>query len=102
MKKFIYSIIGLFAFAQLNAQPSPAPAQTESILITGVTAHLGTGEKIDNAAIAFEEGKITFVGSANSVPKKNYGQTIDAQGSHVYPGLISPNSTLTSPTRRGA
>lgn len=94
MKKFIYSIIGLFAFAQLNAQPSPAPEQSESILITGVTAHLGTGEKIENAAIAFEEGKITFVGSADNVPKKNYGQTIDAQGSHVYPGLISPNSTL--------
>lgn len=48
-----------------NAQrPTPAPAQTQSIVLVGATAHLGNGQVIPNAAIGFKEGKLTLVADA--------------------------------------
>ena len=43
--------------------PVPAPVQTQPILITNATAHLGNGQVIENSYVAFEQGKITFVGN---------------------------------------
>src|SRR5690606_14604217 len=58
--------------------------------ITGVTAHIGNGNVIQNATIVFENGKITAIGT-NAAP---IGRIINAQGKHVYPGFIAANSTL--------
>jgi imidazolonepropionase-like amidohydrolase len=74
----------------LNAQQTPAPAQSETISITGVTAHIGNGNVIENATIVFENGKITAIGT-NATAQ---GRIINARGKHVYPGFIAANSTL--------
>ena len=91
-------ILGLLIFAQFSwAQSdilSPAPAQDMPVVITGATAHLGNGSKIENAAIAFSKGKITFVGKAEDWSGTDDHKTINAEGKHVYPGFISTNSTL--------
>ena len=47
----------------IQAQQTPAPPQNESILITAVTAHIGNGVVIENAAIGFDNGVITYVGA---------------------------------------
>lgn len=81
----------------LRAQvPSPAPPQSQPILLLGGTAHLGTGEVIDNAAIAFTDGKLTAVGAASSVPdnERSSYQVIDVSGQHIYPGFILPDTDL--------
>jgi len=75
------------------AQQTPAPKQTQAISIEGATAHLGNGDVIDNALIMFNEGKLTFVGSALTKIARQ-GTIINAQGKHIYPGFIAPNSTL--------
>src|SRR5210317_1555833 len=54
---FLFSLNGVFAQV-----PSPSKKQGNGILLTGGTAHLGTGEVIENSAIAFNDGKIVFVG----------------------------------------
>lgn len=77
-----------------NAQNTPAPKQSESILILGATAHLGTGEAIENSAIGFENGKITFVGTADNADKSAFTKVIEAKGKHIYPGFIAPNNQL--------
>lgn len=77
----------------LLAQQTPAPKQTEAISIEGGTAHLGNGDVIDNALIMFNEGKLTFVGSALTKIARQ-GTIINAKGKHIYPGFIAPNSTL--------
>ena len=41
------------------------------------------GDKIDNSAIGFENGVITYVGNAKAVDKKKFKQVIDASGKHV-------------------
>ena len=46
-----------FAVAQTNSVPTPAKAQTETIILMGGTAHIGNGEVIRNSIIIFEEGK---------------------------------------------
>ncbi|MCH1576120.1 MAG: amidohydrolase, partial [Flavobacteriales bacterium] len=89
--------IAILAFAgAAMAQPNltPGAPQSESILVVGGTAHLGTGEALENAAIGFEDGIINFVGAAREVDRKRYKRVVDVTGMHVYPGFIAPNSTL--------
>ena len=89
-------LVSIFFFSNLNAQhvPTPAPNQTQPIVIKGATAHLGNGQVIENSAIAFENGKITVVGSANDRRAYPNHKEIDASGKHIYPGFIAPNTDL--------
>lgn len=95
MKQLKYKIL---AFAVLLssiviAQQTPASKQTNAISIEGATAHLGNGEVIENSLIMFNNGKFTFVGSANTKIARQ-GKVMNATGKHLYPGFIAPNSTL--------
>ena len=95
MKNFITTLIAIQSLLfSLNAQQTPAPEQTRSILIVGGTAHLGTGDVIADAAIGFRDGKIDFVGRAFQVDKSKYDDVIDATGKEIYPGFIVTNSTI--------
>lgn len=89
------ALLGLL-YLNLPAQhsPAPAPPQQAPILIQGGTLHVGTGEVIEDAMVAFENGKITVVG--NMAMKRQFpGHTIiDATGKHIYPGFIAANTTL--------
>lgn len=71
-------------------------AQTKSILIKNVTAHLGNDSVIQNCWIGIRNGKIAEVLDASKPhePSGSYDEVIDATGKHVYPGIIAPNSTL--------
>ena len=97
MRLYILCSIFLLFGISLQAQSeviSPAADQTMPIVITGVTAHLGNGRVIENAAVAFEKGKITWVGKASSWKGTDDHQMIVAKGKHLYPGLIAANTTL--------
>ena len=95
MKNFISTSIAILSLLfSLNAQQTPAPAQTRSILIVGGTAHLGTGDVIADAAIGFRDGKIDYVGREFQVDKSKYDDVIDATGKEIYPGFIVTNSTI--------
>ncbi|MEN0006182.1 MAG: amidohydrolase family protein [Bacteroidota bacterium] len=94
----IYSLlVSLFACAMLWAQvPAASPAQSSPMLISGGTVHVGNGEVVEQGMVIFENGKITAVGTASSLPtidRSSY-QVIDASGKHVYPGFIAPNTQL--------
>ncbi|AUC77330.1 amidohydrolase family protein [Olleya sp. Bg11-27] len=86
-------ILTLCVSAISFAQQTPGDKQTQAITIEGATAHLGNGDVIENALIMFENGTLTFVGSANTKIARQ-GTVIDAKGKHVYPGFIAPNATL--------
>ncbi len=90
-KNLVASLLVVFTI-QLTAQQTPADTQTETITIVGATAHIGNGEVIENSVITFENGKITAIEKATS--GFTNGKIIDANGKHVYPGFIVPNSTL--------
>ncbi|MEL6864942.1 MAG: amidohydrolase family protein [Bacteroidota bacterium] len=92
---YIFLLLFCIPFA-LCGQQTPAPPQTQAILVRGATAHLGNGQVIENAFVAFENGKILFVADARTInieSDKNY-KIIDATGLHLYPGFISLNTNL--------
>jgi imidazolonepropionase-like amidohydrolase len=77
-----------------DAQIRPGNQQMRSILVTGATIHVGNGSVIENGAVGFDSGVIGFVGSAEEAGSLGWDKVIDASGKHVYPGFITPNSTL--------
>ena len=94
-----YRISVLLTFLSLTtlAQvPAPAPPQSQPILLLGGTAHLGTGEVIDQSAVAFADGKIVAITEASAVSDNDTSayEVIDVSGQHVYPGFILPDTDL--------
>lgn len=96
MKKLILniSLAILFVSSQITAQQTPGLPQSESILITAVTAHIGDGTVIENAAVGFENGIINYVGKNDgSVNHSDYDKVLVQENYHVYPGFIASNTT---------
>ena len=84
----------LSLFTSLFSQELPAPDQSESILLVDATIHVGTGEVIEQGAVGFENGVLTFVGEASEVNRSEYQQVIEVAGQHIYPGFIATNNIL--------
>ena len=84
-----------FVFHSSAQRPTPAPPQdTITILLNG-RAHIGNGQVIENSAIGFEKGKISFIGDATTMRLDlTNARVINVHGKDVYPGLIVPNSDL--------
>ena len=95
MKKLFPGLVAvtmqLTAFTQANILP--APPQKGTMYIRNATIHVGNGTVIENGVIQIRDGKIEKVGRDISIPA-NETQVIDANGKHVYPGLILPVSAL--------
>lgn len=92
--KRILLYIPLILSLKMGAQETvyPAPKQTGTTVITNATVHVGNGQVLNNASIIMKDGKITAVGTNLQVPSG--AQTVNAQGKHVYPGLILSDSNL--------
>jgi len=88
MNKLLISILFIIFGNFLNAQ-------TQNILFIGGIAHIGNGTKIDNSAIAINNGKFTLVSKWNSnIDTSLYDTIIDIANQHIYPGFIAVNTTL--------
>ncbi|MFQ5642055.1 MAG: amidohydrolase family protein [bacterium] len=70
----------------------PAPKQSHPIALVGGVIHPITGDNIENGTILFVGGKITAVGTNIELPDGT--EQIDVSGKHVYPGLVSANTSL--------
>ena len=97
MKKFIILFLVLLN-AQLFAQvPEPVNNQNQPVLIYNALIHIGDGNTIEKGFVSFDNGKITDVSSEDldleSDAYQNYLK-INANGNHLYPGLILPNSKV--------
>ncbi len=88
IKKLILTFF-CFSFAQITLAQS-------HILYLGAVAHLGNGLKIENAAIAVENGKFSLVANASiiRINPTAYDTIIKLNGKHIYPAFIVPNTTL--------
>jgi hypothetical protein len=95
-KIFIPIILFLALMCQARAQsPVVAPKQKKPVILTGGTIHTGTGTVIENGAVAFSDGKITFVGRSGDFPQDKSGyEVISVSGKQIYPGLIFPNTSI--------
>lgn len=90
MAAALAALLSVPAFAQV---PAPAPKQSKPMLLKGATLHVGNGQVVENAAVGFDNGKITYAGPQNGANLSGY-EVVDVTGQHIYPGLIHSNSTL--------
>ena len=97
MKKFIILFLVLLNVKMFAQVPEPVNDQTKPVLIYNAFIHIGDGNTIQNGFVSFDNGKITDVSSEDLVLEsdtyKNFLK-INANGSHLYPGLILPNSKV--------
>jgi imidazolonepropionase-like amidohydrolase len=77
-----------------SQNPAPAVPQSKPILLTGATIHIGNGQVIQDGDIAFEKGIISQVGPTGSVAAAAGAEVIDVRGKHIFPGIISLNTTV--------
>ena len=71
----------------------PAPPQSRPVILMSATVHTVTGPTIEDGYVIFDDGIILDVGRGTppAVPR---AETVNAEGLHVYPGLISTDTTL--------
>ncbi len=81
------------AAVQAQSRQIPAPPQEAPIVIRSATIHPVVGDVIDEGYIVFDGGVITQMG-AGAPPRVRDAEVVDADGMHVYPGLISTNTRL--------
>ncbi len=93
MKRFLILLLA-FAATKAIAQETvyPTPPHQGSTVSTNATVHVGNGEVLQNASIVITNGKIAAVGTNVNAPAG--ATTVNANGRHVYPGLILPISNL--------
>jgi len=68
------------------------PAPSVPTLIRGATLLIGNGERLEDADVLLQDGKIAAVGKGLSAPAG--ARTIEARGKWVTPGLIDVHSHL--------
>lgn len=98
MNKYILStLLAITSLATVYGQAniSPGSAQSKKIILLGGTLHLGNGQVIEQGYISFEKGKISGVGDSRTVRFDNTNaEIINCSGKHIYPGFITPVSSL--------
>ena len=97
-KKTVILIGFMHGMSLLAQQPVPAPKQMKSVLLSGLTVHVGNGKVIEHALVGFREGKIDLVIDGSTARFKEgalaYDTTLYFKEAQAYPGFFAPNSTL--------
>jgi imidazolonepropionase-like amidohydrolase len=70
----------------------PGAKQKKPILLINGTIHTVTGATIPNGQLLFDNGKIVNLSSRIEAPENC--EVIDVGGKHIYPGLISAESSI--------
>ncbi len=99
MKKYsvqiAFTIVCLAWLGVTVAIPSdqtPAAKQAHPIALVGGTVHTVSGNDIQDATLLFDKGRIAAIGKHIVLPENV--ELIDVKGKHIYPGLISANTSL--------
>ena len=99
--KHLTAALSVLAFPALSANAQDlthsAPPQDHPVFIVGATVHTISGETIDNGVVAFTDGRLTMVTDASIMQTVRLSadtEVIDAEGMHVYPGLIASQTRL--------
>ncbi|HKX54577.1 MAG TPA: amidohydrolase [Xanthomonadales bacterium] len=81
--------------AAAEAYPSTyQPLPSGPVLIINATILTGTGQRLDNASLLLENGKVAELGEGSTIKANGDVTTLDAEGRWVTPGLIDVHSHL--------
>lgn len=93
MKSIKSHIQACFLFL-LSGLVSQNVLSQNSVLITGVRIHTGTGKVIEDGALGIKQDTIAFVGPRLNAKTAEYGEVQHYDGHELYPGLIAMNTSL--------
>jgi imidazolonepropionase-like amidohydrolase len=90
MKKYAIVLIALLFSGIASAK------NYRSVLLMNGTAHLGTGQVINQSLVGFRDGKLVMVANAlvTTPNLKEFDTVINVEGKHIYPGFIALDVTL--------
>ena len=93
-RTLVFILVGVLALcAKAPANPEiPGSRQSGPIAIIGGTIHRVSGKSIPNGVVLFDNGKIVKVGTDLELPDNV--KVIEANGKHIYPGLIDAFSNI--------
>ena len=95
MKKILTTLLTLASLTGVAQNPAPAKPQVRATALMNGIIHVGNGQVIPNGVIIFENGIITTVADATIVRLDMTNlEVVNVAGKHVYPGIISPASTV--------
>ena len=95
LKTSHWLLAGLLCAGQMLWAQTPAAEQDKTIILKGATVHIGNGEIMEHAVIFIKDGKISDMGDARNIRiDTSDALYINAEGKHIYPGFILPNTTL--------
>lgn len=95
MKKTLTTLLTLASLTSFAQNPAPAKTQARTTALMNGIIHVGNGQVIPNGVIIFEDGIITNVADATLVRLDMTNMdVVNVAGKHVYPGIISPASTV--------
>jgi imidazolonepropionase-like amidohydrolase len=87
VKKYLFLFCLFSGFASL--------AQNKAKWITNLHIHIGNGKVIENGMLAFQAGKLIYVGTGAEIRlNRNEIELIDGRGAHAYPGFIALNTVV--------
>lgn len=100
MNKWLTALI-LVAGGALANPNVPAPPQDVPLELTGATIHTIAGEVIPNGTLWVSDGRIVGIAAGDSAASRPAAlgdaeqiATIELDGLHIYPGMISANTVL--------
>lgn len=71
------------------SQPACSQENEKPVLLLNPTVHTGSDEVYENAALAFESGKITLLADARLIRlDMSAFEVVEAYGLHVYPAAV--------------
>jgi len=90
----VSAILWFTAPAAAQSIQIPGEPQSKPIAIVNATIHPASSETIERGYVVFDHGIITNVGSGAFTAAGADVEIIDATGQHVFPGLISADTTI--------
>ena len=85
---------GFCSFACQGSPEIPGAKQSAPVALVGGVIHTASGPPIEEGAIVFQDGKITWVGKASDCSPPEGAVRVELNGRHVYPGLIDAHTDL--------
>ncbi len=80
---------------ELTGSPAAgAVVGTSPVAIVGATIHPGDGPTIENGVVVIRDGRIEAVGSASQVQVPADARRVEAQGRHLFPGMMDVSTGL--------
>lgn len=78
----------------LAQRPVPQTMPVAPQVVTGVVIHTGYGERIDDGVLAWDKGKLVYVGQRQQFAGFPGAEVRPLPGFHVYPGFILTDNIL--------